>query len=156
MTTNQLWVSYRWTGLPGLWTSTLCNIPAWIKTWVDSTFRVMSQCSNQFGQRVRPTSKRLTGWLGCHSIVNFCIQPIQFIWKLRKAHENMARIRPIAIHLKDQTAFPTNSWAYTALWYSVSQFAQFVASLVSLGYIGVINYGNACCVYQISSVWSCN
>ena len=37
-------------------------------TWVDSTFRVATQHSNQFGQRVGPASERLAGRLGCHII----------------------------------------------------------------------------------------
>ena len=35
-------------------------------TWVDNTLRYPSQHTNQFSQRVRPTSERLAGQLGCH------------------------------------------------------------------------------------------
>ena len=60
MTTSRLWVNYQCAGLyPGLRTSPQCNVPAGIRPWDDSTLRVTSQCSNQFGQRVRPVSKRL-------------------------------------------------------------------------------------------------
>ena len=49
----------------------LCNVPApttpaGFETWADSTLRVASQRSNQFGQRVRPAGEKLAGQLDCH------------------------------------------------------------------------------------------
>ena len=41
--------------------------PTGIQTWVDSTLRVASQHSNQFGQRVRPAGDKPAGRLDCHS-----------------------------------------------------------------------------------------
>ena len=41
--------------------------PTGIRTWVDSILRVASQRSNGLGQRARPTSKKQTGQLDCHT-----------------------------------------------------------------------------------------
>ena len=50
------------------------NNPTGFRTWVNSTLRVASQRSNQFGQRVRPADERLAGRLGC-AIPPFSMAP---------------------------------------------------------------------------------
>ena len=45
--------------------------PTGFQTWVDNILRVIRHCSNQLGQRVRPTSERLVGQLGCHNSDGF-------------------------------------------------------------------------------------
>ena len=87
VTISRLWVNYQCAGLyPSLRTSPQCNDtsnPASIRTWVDSTLRVASQRSNQFGQRVRPTSERLAGQLDCHRRKNNTrvMQNCTLIWQ---------------------------------------------------------------------------
>ena len=40
--------------------------PHWFRTWTESPLRVVSQRSNQLGQRVRPAREKLAGRLDCH------------------------------------------------------------------------------------------
>ena len=62
------WVLPRPAVEPSVWR--LGNNPTRFRTWVDSTLRVVSQCSTQFDQKLRPVSERLAGWVGFHTPMN--------------------------------------------------------------------------------------
>ena len=98
---SRLWTNYQCTGIySGLWTSAQYKVPAEIRTRADSTLRVESQRSNQFGRRVRPARQRLARlshseiiatqgcWCplsGCHSFVWLALMSIRkrvSVWQL--------------------------------------------------------------------------
>ena len=89
-----------------------CIVLARIRAWANSTLKVTSQRSNQFGQKLRPVSKRLAGWLGCR--VPPFLNGTRHPWLVTR-HSRQAR------NMTTSRLWVNNkcNWLYSGLWTSL-------------------------------------